>query len=320
MHTCTGKVELHCHLLGVISPEILDRIRRNGDPILVDPENLRAAYPVLGAIGFTRWLEILGPYQRATPGYMRPILGAHITELIRQNVVYAEIMISPTMFSQDLNTMLKEFEQWREWTLDLEGGRIQVEYIMVVPRSLHQDFVDRDTLKFIELHRAGLIVGVAVVGLEDGKSIERFAHALNTWREAGLGIEIHAGEHTSSGSIRDTLKYGYPNRIGHGLSIFDDAELVDDVRQRNIHIEFCPSSNLCTGAVSDLRDHPLKRALDLGVSFSINTDDPGAFECSVCSEHQLSQDAFGFTPDDFKTIYTQSLAARFQPRLRHLHT
>ena len=70
----------------------------------------------------------------------------------------------------------------------------------------------------------------------------------------------------------------------------------------------------------DLRDHPLKRALDLGVSFSINTDDPGAFECSVCSEHQLSQDAFGFTPDDFKTIYTQSLAARFQPRLRHLHT
>src|SRR4051812_2865358 len=78
------KVELHCHLLGVVGPGLLRRIRDGGDGILVEPSSLDAAYPVNDISSFKRWLEVMKPYQAATPEAMRPILAAHVSSLIAQ--------------------------------------------------------------------------------------------------------------------------------------------------------------------------------------------------------------------------------------------
>ncbi|MBV9506731.1 MAG: hypothetical protein JO323_17195 [Acidobacteriia bacterium] len=311
------KVELHCHLLGVINPALLSRIREEGGPILVPPESLAAVYPVSDLDSFKRWVEILKPYQTARMEAMRPLLAAHVSNLIEQRVVYAEIMLSPTTFPPEPKAFLDAFHRWREWASDLERGRIQVEFILVLPRTLAPELLERDTVNALDLHRAGLVAGVALVGVETGESICRFAGSFERWRDAGLGIEIHAGEHTGPESVWDAIKYGKPHRLGHALSAFEDPALLEHIRSQGIHIEFCLTSNLRTSAVTDISRHPIQTAKKLGISFGLNTDDPGAFDCSLQSEYQTASDNFGFTSEDFTAVFRNALAARFAPRLRH---
>ena len=79
-----------------------------------------------------------------------------------------------------------------------------------------------------------------------------------------------------------------------------------------------PTSNVKTGSVARIEDHPVQRAKELGLNFSLNTDDPGPFECSMDSEYQLLAERFGFDENDFEKIAENALKARFQPKLRYL--
>lgn len=312
------KVELHCHLVGVISPALLGEIRRKGGEVLVDPDALRLLQPIAGLDSFKNWVAALKPYHTAPPHLMRPILETHVANLRAQGVVYTEIMISPAMFSTARKPLVESLYEWREWAFGLERGEVQIEFVMVVPRSLAPEMLARDTTDFLELGRKGLIVGVALVGPECGESIERFKRSFDRWRDGGLGIEVHAGEHSGTESVWDAIRHADPKRLGHALSAFADPELLEHVGANHIHLEFCPTSNLRTGAVSSLKQCPIDRARDLGISFSVNTDDPGGFDCSLISEYQLVADTFNFKQNDFEAMYRNSLAARFASTLRHL--
>jgi len=79
----------------------------------------------------------------------------------------------------------------------------------------------------------------------------------------------------------------------------------------------CPTSNIRTAAVKQIEDHPIGRAYALGLNVSINTDDPGAFECTLAGEFQVVARTFGFTVADFQRVARDSLSARFQSTLRH---
>jgi len=313
------KVELHCHLLGVINPILLSQSRSNGNAVLVEPNILQTSYPVSSLEKFKRWLELVKPYQSECADLMRPFLAAHIANLIAQHVVYTEIMLSPTIFPREPDAFLRAFRAWRDWTLELEQSRIQIEYLTVIPRSLDRANLEHDVRSYIDLYKENLIVGVALVGLETGESIERFSSAFAQWHDAGLGIEIHAGEHSGPESVYDAIRFGQPNRMGHCLSAFRDLTLLESIKDSKIHIEFCPTSNLSTGAFVDPTWRPIRNALKKGLSFSINTDNPGAFACSLESEYQLLADTLGFTSADFQMIFRHSLAARFQPKLRYLN-
>ena len=132
----------------------------------------------------------------------------------------------------------------------------------------------------------------------------------------GLPIEIHAGEWCGPESVWDALEYGYPARIGHGVAILEDEALVRQFRAQQTHIEMCPTSNLATGVVDRMADHPIRRAFDLGLNVGVNTDDPGPFSCSMNSEYQLLVDEFAFAAEELDVLRRNALAARFQPTLR----
>jgi adenosine deaminase len=170
--------------------------------------------------------------------------------------------------------------------------------------------------RILTLYREGLVVGVALAGPERGNPVKPFRKTFERFHKAGIGIEIHAGEWCGPESVWDALENGYPDRIGHGVSLFQDPELIDVFQERGIRLELCPTSNLKTGSISRIEEHPVGRAKELGFHFSINTDDPGPFECSMESEYELLSEVFGFEGDDFQRIYAHSLEARFQPVLR----
>lgn len=312
------KVELHCHLDGIVDPTMLHDLQARGVTLSISASALMRAYPVKDAESFWRWLEVQESLVGSIDAY-RPILAAHVERLRAQNVVYTEIMFgSSEIWRSERSEVLERFRGFRDYVDGLEHGDVQVEFVAGWNRRPRPDGeVDEIAQRILMLHEAGLIVGVFLAGPEEGNPVERYAGTFARFRDAGLPVEIHAGEWCGPESVWDALEYGRPQRIGHGVAIFDDPRLVERVRAERIHVEMCPTSNVRTAAVRRIEDHPIGRAHALGLTFSINTDDPGAFECTLTGELKVVARTFGFTAADFRRVAQDSLAARFQPTLRH---
>jgi adenosine deaminase len=112
--------------------------------------------------------------------------------------------------------------------------------------------------------------------------------------------------------VWEALEHASPDRIGHGLAVFRDERLAELCRERQIHIEMCPTSNLRTGAIARLEEHPLRRAFDAGFNVSLGSDDPGAFECTLESEYALAADVFGFSLAELERLTANALRSRFR--------
>jgi adenosine deaminase len=309
------KVELHCHLGGILDPGMARDIRQQDPAFPIDPDQFERAYPVCDFEDLGRWVDFTAPIAGELDNY-RPILSRYIKHLKAQRVLYSEIMIPGAGLFRDEAEAVEKVQAFRDWVTCQEDGEIQVELLASSGRGKSPEQMRAGEERILALHKAGLIVGIALAGLERGHPVKPFHSTFARFHRAGLRIEIHAGELCGPESIWDALEYGYPDRIGHGVSLFQDPRLVDVFQQQQIHIEMCPTSNLKTGSVSRIEDHPIARARELGLNYSVNTDDPGAFGCSMESEYELLVRALGFDESDFQRIYANSLASRFQPCLR----
>ena len=311
------KAELHCHLLGVISRPLLLRVAQQGRQVLVQPQEVPEIMG-MGVNGFKRWLQILSPYQTASWRIYLPIIQLHIDELIRQNVVYTEITISLLMFPRSKKQLLQEFGCFHQHIIEMERGRIQLEFLIILPRKIEPDVLDADVDRLLALHSADYIAGISVAGLDVERDLRLFSSALRRLKDAGLGISIHAGEHSGPEEVWIALDECGADRVGHGIAAFQDARLLERIKNDRIHLEFCLTSNVKTGAVKSIGEHPVRLAHDLNLNYSINTDDPGAFNCSLETEYDLLCRAISFGLDDFANIYRNTLASRFQPKLRYI--
>ncbi len=310
------KAELHCHLDGIVDRQMAWDIHRADPSFALDPREFERAYPIGNDMeSFFQWWRFIEPIEGDLLNFY-PILGRYIQRLKADGVRYSEVMVSAGETSRDPGRAVQELRALREWVKRQEAGEIQVEFLIAIGRNKPPKVVDEIGDRVLKMHEAGLIVGVALAGPEKGYPVRPFAKTFARFHKAGLGIEIHAGEWCGPESVWDALAHGYPDRIGHGVSLFQDPRLIDIVRERRLHIEMCPTSNLKTGSVASIEEHPIAQARELGLNFSVNTDDPGPFECRMASEYELLVDVFGFDEQDFEQIYTNSLAARFQPQLR----
>jgi adenosine deaminase len=309
------KIELHCHLDGIVDPPMLRELEAQGALLPILPETLQAAYPVQSYDDFVKWGRAAQSLE-GDLGRFKPLLAVHLGRLKSQNVVYTEIMIGSSEIPRDRQELVDRVRDFRDWVDQQEDGAIQVEFVVVFGRNRSPEAVEELADRILMLYEANLIAGVALAGPERGHPVRPFRRTFARFREAGLGIEIHAGEWCGPESVWDALEFGFPSRIGHGVAVFGDPELVARCRDQRIHLEMCPTSNVKTGSVGCIEEHPVRLARDLDLSFSVNTDDPGAFECSMASEYGLLARVFGFQERDFTKITENALNARFEPELR----
>ncbi len=154
------------------------------------------------------------------------------------------------------------------------------------------------------------VVALGIGGSEERGPAEWFTEAYAFAKSAGLRLVAHAGESTGPQSIWDALKLG-AERIGHGIAAVQDADLMRHLRENDIPLEICITSNLVTGVVKRLADHPVRRIYDAGVPIVLNTDDPAMFRCTLVGEYRLAASAFGFSEAELREIAENGFKYRF---------
>ncbi|MEX2494559.1 MAG: adenosine deaminase [Woeseia sp.] len=163
------------------------------------------------------------------------------------------------------------------------------------------------TVDFIADH-AETFVGLDFAD-KDTHELRAYAPMVDKARRAGLHLTVHAGEEPGQASqVRDAIEILGAERIGHGIHIIGDPVAMDLVRERNVALEVCPTSNWLCNSVPSTAMHPIRRLMEAGVAVTVNSDDPGLFGIDLCHEYELLQREHRFSPEDFR--HCNATAAR----------
>lgn len=302
------KAELHCHLDGLFCPAYIAHLQAKGFCSGLDLQKLKQLYPVESIQDWFHLRDFLAPFISRNGDLFLEVIKLHLSNLGKQNVKYAEIMLDSLLVFPD-NLLSQVLMNFKSAAAELEG--IEVRYLYALARSNNREkFVNRIE-RVLSLWKRGFIHGFALAGDESICKVRDYADVFNALAEEGMPVEIHAGEWCGVDSIWDALEYGHPRRIGHGLCLFDDPALPKYLKENGIHVEFCPTSNMKVGGISRIEYHPIFKAIDYGLDLSVNTDDPGHFECTMNSEFELINSVRPLTESIQNRIFTKSLKAAF---------
>ena len=286
-----AKAELHLHLEGSIEPETLEELAPG-----LSREEIRSKYFYDGFRGFLDSFEWVTRHLEAPEDYAL-VARRLLQRLARENVRYAEIILSAGVIlwrGQELGPIYEAVRR--------EGAASPVEtwWLFDAVRQFGAEHVMR--VAEMAAQRVGEgVVGFGIGGDEARGPAGLFSEAYRFARERGLRLTAHAGETVGPESVWAALELG-AERIGHGIRSIEDPRLVRHLRDRDIPLEICISSNLATGAVARLADHPVRRLHEAGVPIVLNTDDPAMFHTSLTREYELAAREFGFSHTEIEEL------------------
>jgi aminodeoxyfutalosine deaminase len=311
------KAELHLHLEGSIRPETaVELAARHGDQITA--EEVAARYKYSNFTGFIESFKWVTSYLRDPEDYAL-IARNLLDELVRENVVYAEITISAGVMLRRMQNAEANFTAIREAAESVLYRKVRTAWIFDATRQFGAEAATEVARWAAKLHRSG-IVAFGMGGDELAFPAANFRPAFDLARSEGLRIVCHAGEVGGSDSVREAVDILGAERIGHGIAVMHDAALAKSLAMRHIVLENCPTSNLATGALAkqtgktdaSLADHPLKELLTTGSLVTLSTDDPGMFHTDLLTEYSRAA-SLGLSKDQLLQLAEQSFNAAFLP-------
>jgi aminodeoxyfutalosine deaminase len=285
------KAELHVHLEGSIEPAALMEI----DPSLTG-EEIAANTTFTTFDGFLKAYIWVGRKLVAPEHYA--IAARHLFQRFEeQGIVYAEVTLSAGMVLWKEQSLADVYEAiWRE----TQRSRVKVLWIPDATRQFGAEH-GMQVAQFAVSRRNDGVVAFGIGGDEARGPAEWFKDVFAYAGDNGLRLVCHAGETTGPESVWAALGIG-AERIGHGIAAARDPALMAHLRERNIPLEICITSNLRTGSVASLGDHPVRAFYDAGVPITLNTDDPALFGSTLRGEYEVAAREFGFAEAELAGI------------------
>jgi adenosine deaminase/aminodeoxyfutalosine deaminase len=304
------KAELHLHLEGAVEPATLLELReRHGDRATL--AEVQALYRYADFQSFLMAFKEVSAHLRGPDDYDL-ITYRLMQRLKEENILHAEVYVAVGVClfrKQDFTAIFEGLDRGR-----VRGARdFGVSLLWIFDATRH--FGVEEAQKVFELavrYQDRHVVGVGIGGDEQKAPPELFRSVYGYAEDNGLRLTAHAGETGPPESIWGALNL-HAERIGHGLSAAQDADLIEELAQRQIPVELCITSNLRTGVCKSAAEHPTKNYFDQGVMITLNTDDPALFGTTLSREYQLAQDTFGFTDEHLRELARNSFEASFLP-------
>jgi len=312
------KVELHLHLEGSVRPETLRELsqtkgwlRKAGTKYWIWRRR-RQGYRYQNFRNFvdaftlvTLLVETPSDYALATTRLME--------WLARQNVKYAEVTFSAGVALCKKQSIEAIFDAMADAASEAQTRLgLRINWIFDAIRQLGPEHA-RQVVAWAGRFRSRGVVAFGIGGDEARGPAGRFVEVYREARDLGLHLTAHAGETVGPESIRQAVELLGAERIGHGLSAARDSGVMALLRERRIPVEVCLTSNISTGALTRLDDHPLRQFLDSGLVVTLNSDDPAMFGTSLEREFVVAANHFGLTREQLVGVCENSVRATFLP-------
>jgi adenosine deaminase len=309
------KVELHCHLDGCLRLETAaDIAGETGTPV---PGALREALiapEVCADLGdyLTRIDLALSLLQR--PQDLRRAARELAEDMARDGVVYGEVRFAPQLHTRaglDLPEVLAAVHAGLQ-----EGSRAHgVRLGLIVCALRHQPAPIGLEVARLAAARRDQVCALDLAG-DEGRFPDCTPHgpAFAVARDAGLHLTAHAGENAGAESVRGALDVLGVRRIGHGVRVEEDPDLVSRVIEEEIALDMCPRSNVQTRAVAGLGVHPIDRLRRRGAAVTVSTDGRTLSETTVTDELLRLRDFFGWGLDELRECQRHAARAAFAPQ------
>ncbi len=305
------KAELHLHLEGSLEPEMMVALaRRNQVEIAFKSvEEVRRAY------AFSNLQDFLDIYYQGmnvlrTEEDFFDLTMAYLNRVRADNVRHVEVFFDPqghtergVPFDVAISGILT--------ALSLSKAQFGVSGKLIMCFLRHLD----EASAFAALESAepwfDRIAGVGLDSSEVGHPPSKFARVFRAARERGLKLVAHAGEEGPPAYVREALDLLAIDRLDHGNRSLEDDALVERLRASQMTLTVCPLSNLKLCVVKDMRAHPIKRMLDLGLRATVNSDDPAYFGGYVGANFAAVIDALNLNKDDVRALARNSFLGSF---------
>jgi aminodeoxyfutalosine deaminase len=309
------KVELHVHHVGSASPQAVAELaaRHAGTTTVpADPALLEKFFEFRDFAHFIEVYIAVADLVR-DPEDVRILTYEVARELARQQVRYAELTATP--YSHTVRGMAPEayceaMEDARRAAARELG--IQLAWCFDIPGEAGLPAAESTLETALEQRPDGLIA-FGLGGPEIGVPRPQFKPYFDAARAAGLHSMPHAGETTGPETIWDALRDLGAERIGHGTSATGDPSLVSYLAEHQIPLEVCPTSNLRTGAVPSLAEHPLPAMVEAGLFVTINSDDPPMFGTTLEHEYLVAAQLLGLDAPGVAELAKAGVRASFLP-------
>lgn len=313
------KVELHRHLEGSLRLETLAEIAQEHG-IDLPSYNIEQLRPYVQFTDeepdFHRFLEKFKLLKRfyTTREAVKRVAYEAVIDAAADNVKYLELRFSPAALAHAQNFPLHEVTEWVIEAVNQAQAETGI-WVRLLCTAVRHDSYDlaRQVIEVAIAYRNQGIVGVDLAGDEVHYSAKPFAPLFKRAADYGLGITIHAGEAGKASNVREAVEVLNAQRIGHGIRAIEDSNVVQLLRQRNVALEICPTSNLQTGVIDNFGLHPLRDLYILGVKVTVNTDDPSISDTTLTDEYMVAVMGLGVSLRDLRICMRNSIRAAFLP-------
>lgn len=227
-------------------------------------------------------------------------------KLEKQNVIYAEVRFAPMFHTKKGLTINEVIDSVLE---GFKSTKVKINLILCLMRGAQE----KENKTIIDIAKEYQNKGVCAIDLAGAEGLYPTKDYQNLFKEAkekGIQFTIHAGEAAGPESINDAINFG-AKRIGHGIRCLEDKTIVDKIKDNNILLEICPTSNVQTNVVDKYENHPIIKLYKEGILVCINTDNITVSNISLTEEYIKLYKAFNLTIEDFKTMNINAINHAF---------
>lgn len=303
------KVELHCHLDGSVPmPLLMELAKEQGMP----KETMESAIAPKDCEDLKDYLScfdvILSVLQ--TEKNLERAAYAVIKEAHEENVKYLELRFGP-LLHQDQGLTTKQTIQAVSRGVKKATDEFSIA-VNILVCALRHFTEEENTQLFKDVRELAdkRVAGIDVAGDEAHYPNECVRSSVTEAKHTGMQVTLHSGECGCSQSVLSAMHLG-ATRIGHGVAVKDDKEARLEVKENNVLLELCPTSNIQTHAVSGWQDYPLRQFLDEGIAVSINTDNRTVSNTTLTDEYMLIIDHCQVTYQEIKDLNLTAMAHSF---------
>jgi adenosine deaminase len=285
------KVELHRHLEGSLRLDtMLDIARQHGITIPADVLRLSTLVQIQEQDKFT-FQNFLAKFNTLRLFYRSPdaihrITSEAVEDAAKDNVKYMELRFTPVALSRAERFPLHDVVDWVISSAQEASKKYNVIVRLIASVNRHESTELAEQVAWLAVeHLSDGMVALDLAGNEAEFKTEPFYGLIKEARQSGLHVTIHAGEWGPAKNVKEAIEELGAERVGHGVRVLEDGNIVALARERGTAFEVCMTSNYQSGVVGSLDTHPLMRMLDAGLNITINTDDPSISRITLSHEY-----------------------------------